>query len=314
MAEDLYFRVKVGLRHSDGAGVLERRLGDPRAYTYVPDLWDWFVQKHPEGQVVGPDAAFLIARGAGWMSQDEDKFCAALVAAGFLAVIPEGFRVKGWREWAGFHLEVRAKERAKKQAQRTDDGHPKDVPGTSPGQVDENKAPDGTCPGDSSQISDLGSASEGVQGEIAQRPFTPFVAFLRDAYPQIKNPWKSEAAWVKAYPGVDLLAEALRAQAWEVANPHKPKKNKAAFLNRWFANATPAPPKAPEPPPLPTLDAEWLEGLPAGERVRALTEWRAWSDDVQRRAYPDALPRLMAEAAAQFQAEWEPLPVPVEVA
>lgn len=299
--QDLYFRVKVGLRHSDGAGILARRLEDPRAYTYVPDLWDWFVQKHPEGEIVGPDAAWLIARGAGWQGE-EDKFCAALVAAGFLGVISEGFRVKGWRDWAGFHLEVRAKEAAKKRGQRA--GRPGDIQGTSRGQVAENKATDPSCPGDPSQISSLGSSvSEGVQGEVVLRPITPLVTFLRETYPDIRDPWKQEAAWTKAYPGIDLLSEALKAHAWETSNPKNAKKHHASFLNRWFSNATPTP-KAPEPPPLPSLDAKWLGTLPEDERSRASVAFAELAARVRYGAYPDALPRLMAEAVEHFKATW----------
>ena len=169
MDQELWFRVKVGLRDSDGARVLERRLDDPRAYTYVPDLWDWFVQRHPEGRVVGPDAAFLIARGSGWAG-DVDRFCAAMVAAGFLEAVTEGFRVKGWEKWAGYHLKIRSEGAERKRTSRVG---PPDVPVTSRGQTPENGAGNAACPRDPSPLSDL-SSSRGVQGGRRARLSSPF--------------------------------------------------------------------------------------------------------------------------------------------
>jgi hypothetical protein len=245
MAEqELYFRVKVGLRHSDGAGVLERRLGDPRAYTYVPDLWDWFVQKHPEGQVVGPDAAFLIARGSGWTG-DPDPFCAAMVAAGFLAVIPEGFRVKGWREWAGFHLEIRAKEAAKKRAQRSDpEGQspvcPQVVHGTSPGQALKKTASEGVCPRDASLVSDLSVSEGGTGGVPALLESDSPVAASLPCCGSAKSygvTLAQIASLQVAYPGVDVLAEVHKARAWLESNPGRRKTHGgvARFLNAWMS-------------------------------------------------------------------------------
>lgn len=130
MEGPLWFRVEVGLPGSDGARVLERRLGVERAWSFTFSMWDWFIQKHPEGQITGPDAAYLIARGAGWMA-DPDAFCAAMIAAGYLAEVTEGYRVKGWKEWAGYHFEVRAKSLTRKKRSRA--GHQRDVTVTSQG-------------------------------------------------------------------------------------------------------------------------------------------------------------------------------------
>lgn len=41
--------------------------------------------------------------------------------------------------------------------------------------------------------------------------------------------------WRKAYAAVDIDAEILRAQEWQVANPEKRKKNYRRFLTNWFA-------------------------------------------------------------------------------
>ena len=274
--QELYFRVKVGLRHSDGAGVLERRLGDPRAYTYVPDLWDWFVQKHPEGQVVGPDAAFLIARGSGWTGEP-DPFCTAMVAAGFLAVIPEGFRVRGWRDWAGFHLEIRAKEAAKKRAQRSDPegqitGRPEDVPGTSRGQVLEKTAPEGPCPGDASLVYDLSVSVGGAGGTPSLLESDSPVAASLPCSGSAKSygvTLAQIASWQVAYPGVDVMAEIERARCWLEANPTRRKTHGGIprFLVAWMSRAQDSPrPASPSVRPKATVAASPPEAFKGGKR------------------------------------------------
>lgn len=48
-------------------------------------------------------------------------------------------------------------------------------------------------------------------------------------------------AWLdsarRAFPGIDLQAEAARAKAWEAANPKKRKRNVRRFLNNWWSTA-----------------------------------------------------------------------------
>jgi hypothetical protein len=232
--DSLYLRVALGLPRSDGAAVLKRRLEVDRAWSFALSLWDWFAEKHPEGEIAGPECAYLIAEGSGWTG-DPDKFCAAMVAAGYLASVPEGFRVRGWAEWAGYHFNVRAKAKAKKKAQRARQSpeRPGDVPGTGEGQGTENKPSGGDCPGDPSPISSLSSvSSEGVQGETAPKrrrsglasPFPPGqdpnpntsavlaalfdLGILRASPPSAKSERRVEA--VIASVGPDVAVERLR--------------------------------------------------------------------------------------------------------
>jgi hypothetical protein len=86
-------------------------------------------------------------------------------------------------------------------------------------------------------------AEEDLPG-LPGRLVSPLVAFLRETYPDILDPWACEEAWRKAYPRVDLLAEALAARAWEVSNPKNAKKDHARFLNGWFSRSKPLPPRA----------------------------------------------------------------------
>jgi len=65
-------------------------------------------------------------------------------------------------------------------------------------------------------------------------------------------------AWERAYPGIDIAAEVAKAHAWEMANPKKRKKNRAAFLGRWLANA-----KRPVDDAPPELSQEYVDQLEA---------------------------------------------------
>jgi len=53
--------------------------------------------------------------------------------------------------------------------------------------------------------------------------------------------------WVKAYPGVDVVAEVRKANAWEVANPEKRKVNRPRFLTNWLSRAQDRPKFQPAP-------------------------------------------------------------------
>jgi hypothetical protein len=66
---------------------------------------------------------------------------------------------------------------------------------------------------------------------------SPLIAFLVETYPDVRDPAGFERAQHTANPGVDLLAEARKARAWEVANPTKAKRNHARFLDSWFRRA-----------------------------------------------------------------------------
>ena len=65
--------------------------------------------------------------------------------------------------------------------------------------------------------------------------------FLLDSWGGLLGKHATLARWIltsrEAYPGVDLLAEARRASAWEQSNPAKKKKQVRAFLSRWWGRA-----------------------------------------------------------------------------
>jgi hypothetical protein len=308
MAVPTWIPVAVNLPGDEKSLVLDIKLGMERSWSYVVHLWCEAAKYNQNGRIEGPHADALVAKRAGW-TLDPEKFVRALVEARWLDQTPDGYKIHDWEKHTGGHItrleeekekvrEWRAKKAAEKAAAKaagtgTVPGGYSDVTGNVPV-----TSPDvtGSVPGKREMERERESTT--LIRDLT-RPITPLVAFLRDTYPDIRDPWKCEAAWTKAYPGVDLLAEAIRAKAWEVSSPKRAKKNHASFLNRWFSNATPAP-KAHEAPPLPTLDGAWLASLAPEKRARAEERWTATVERLKRAAYPDALPRLLAAEAAAF--------------
>jgi len=60
---------------------------------------------------------------------------------------------------------------------------------------------------------------------------------ISEIYPDIGNIEELVARWEKAFPSVDLVAEAHQASSWETANPRRKKKLHGQFLNNWFSRA-----------------------------------------------------------------------------
>lgn len=280
----------------------------PLAWAYVAQMWCGVAQNAPSGVVEGPAAVAQLEEWAGW-DGDPGQFVEALCLphVGLLDHTDRGFRVHNWDLHCGAHIDRLERDRKRKadaRAKTTKDKSDK-RPGTVRGRSeDKTRKSADEHEGEQEQEQEL--IPHDQAGALAPRPVSPFVAFLRETYPDIRDPWKSEAAWLKAYPGVDLLAEGLKARSWEVAQPNRAKKNHGAFLNRWFSNATPAPAPKPPPPPLPAPDDAWLDMLPAEDRQRAREAWDELAAHVKRSAYADALPRLMGEALEQFKARWFP--------
>lgn len=111
-----WIKVSVDLPRHPKSVLLAARLEDPKAWTYVVQLWFWMAEYAATGEVTGEDSVLLVARGAGWTG-NPDLFCRAMVAVGFLDSNPEGLSIHDWDEWAGAHIEKKAKD-AKRQAKR----------------------------------------------------------------------------------------------------------------------------------------------------------------------------------------------------
>lgn len=68
-------------------------------------------------------------------------------------------------------------------------------------------------------------------------PTTPVGLWLSETWPDITDPDGFAKTQADANPGIDLLSEARKAKAWEVANPDRRKRRHGPFLSRWFARA-----------------------------------------------------------------------------
>lgn len=160
-----WIKVDGKLREHPKTIALCRALGEAGAHHYLVDLWLWASQNEPSGVIRGPYAKDIIAHAAGWprnvpgdnpgtqRGHDGDtngKFVGTLVDIGWMELLPDGFKVHDWEDWAGAHIERARKEREKKARQRanakaksapvkqkkmspgTSAGQPGDVPATSP--------------------------------------------------------------------------------------------------------------------------------------------------------------------------------------
>tara|TARA_R100000234_G_scaffold112950_1_gene86990 strand:- start:1132 stop:1989 length:858 start_codon:yes stop_codon:yes gene_type:complete len=69
----------------------------------------------------------------------------------------------------------------------------------------------------------------------------PVLRYLASQWGPLLGKHESLPKWIQtardAYPGVDLLSEAKKAAAWEMANPANKKKQIRAFLTRWWGRA-----------------------------------------------------------------------------
>jgi hypothetical protein len=231
----LWFKVSADLMRHKKSVALAGRLHDDRAWAYVVQMWGWFVEQEGEGIVIGPDAAYLLARGAGWTG-DADEFCRHMLAVGFIEAVPEGFRVHDWDEWAGVHVEIRRRDRARKSK-----GVPVEVHGNSNGSAD------GIPPDCLSTlcISDL--ASQGGAGGtpsllVADSPVAASLPCSGSAK-EYGVTLSQVTEWQHAYPGVDVLGEIAKARAWLTANPTRRKTHggMARFLVAWMSRAQDAP-------------------------------------------------------------------------
>jgi hypothetical protein len=197
-----WFKVSADLMRHKKSTALAGRLHDDRAWAYVVQMWAWFCEQAGNGEQTGPDAAFQIARGAGWVG-DPDEFVRHVVAVGFLETIPEGFRVHNWAKWAGAHVEYQKRDAERKRVSRGgSEEAPLDTHTTSSGQ-----SMDG--PQDClSTLSSCSSVSEGGTGGT-------------------RKPTRSEKRSAK-FPAVAAVLRAVRAGGWQAQWPKSPEPVEAA--------------------------------------------------------------------------------------
>ena len=69
----------------------------------------------------------------------------------------------------------------------------------------------------------------------------PLIDYLVEEWGDLLGNHSTLMKWAgtssSAYPGIDLLAQAKQARAWELGNPSRKKKSVRAFLTRWWGRA-----------------------------------------------------------------------------
>ena len=69
----------------------------------------------------------------------------------------------------------------------------------------------------------------------------PLIDYLVEEWGDLLGNHSTLVKWAgtssSAYPGIDLLAQAKQARAWELGNPSRKKKSVRAFLTRWWGRA-----------------------------------------------------------------------------
>lgn len=241
------------------------RLKDERAWTYMAQLWLWCAEHVQNGCIKGPEAAETIEYAAGWRGEPQKLFVAAM-DAGFLTPDGDGaIIVHGWEERARPHREKREKDAERHRAMRagvsiprvgTSDDRPSDVARTSNGRRGESSR-EREKEKESERENKLPNQPKEQKAEAAAEPATSrvlalelqelpgipvkpgsaFVCFLREKYGDIRDPWDFEERCLAAFPGIDLLAEALKAYAKEGSDPRRKKSKHGPYLTNWFGYA-----------------------------------------------------------------------------
>jgi hypothetical protein len=65
------------------------------------------------------------------------------------------------------------------------------------------------------------------------RVFENLSLFEKDPY-LIENGDELIDGWRRAYPGIGVETEILKAHVWQISNPANRKKNQSKFLNNWM--------------------------------------------------------------------------------
>jgi hypothetical protein len=221
---------------------LGRRLRNPLAFGYVIRLWAFCVEYQQDGRFTGEDAGAMLEHACGWAGTPGELLgallgCGTPGEAGYVEEIEGGFYVHEWVERNGAHLAKRNRDAERMRSKRAESRDCRATVAEKSGTVagereiekeierEEAKKP-------SAPSAPLRSAST---PPLIPVDASPFVRFLAETYPDIRDPSAFEKAQAAANPGVDLLAEARKAFAWETADSTRRKHKHGPFLARWFS-------------------------------------------------------------------------------
>ena len=209
-----------------------------------------------------------------------------------VGLIVEGER-GGWtaRSWTKFQPDSRKNSRARPAASQ-------DVPGTEresqgvPGTQRDTVARTVTVTETENKKTEASPLGRGpakavpVQAQASLFGGRPELVDLLTLWPGKLGKADDLAAWFdacsSACPGVDLMAEARKARAWEASNPSKAKTAVRRFLSAWWSRAQDAP-----RPNAPRQQGAW------GQPGNTMSDWtvgdgayrgalRQWREDVER--------------------------------
>jgi hypothetical protein len=122
-----WIRVDANLRLHPKAMDLAHELGDPRAHTYLVDLWSWASQRCPTGVVVSKSIDAVIEGACGWVGE-RGRLFKALIGSGWIDVTESGVEIHDWNDHAGAYVLKAQKDAARKRTRRSmSDGHPADI-------------------------------------------------------------------------------------------------------------------------------------------------------------------------------------------
>jgi len=90
---------------------LAAELGEPRAWTYVLELWLWCGRSAPDGRIAGKHPVAMVERAAGWTGEP-GALAGALERVGLLDRDGEAFQVHDWAEHNAAHQAKLERDRA----------------------------------------------------------------------------------------------------------------------------------------------------------------------------------------------------------
>lgn len=259
-----WFRLEFDLPGNHKPRALARELGVSRheALGILVTLWCEVGRLAPDGSLVDY-APEDVEDFAGWRGEP-GQLVQALLTVGLLDEAPEGLVVHGWIERAEAYRKAqdKAKQRAKDKAKQrprpvvdtSETGRPKV---TTDGDVDVDVDQEDLRPGGSATRAPAPPPATGDEQpplvlEAEEAPPAPDVVVEVPCRGRQGRPYavtRAELdAWAKAYPGVNVEAQARKAAGWAQTRPSKRKAHRN--IPRWLCDVWFAPElgKGPSPP------------------------------------------------------------------
>jgi hypothetical protein len=295
-----WIKVSVDLPRHKKSMLLAARLDDPKAWVYVVQFWCWIAEHEATGDIEGPDAAVLVARGAGWAG-DVDEFCRHMVAVKFLDLIPGGFHVHDWDEWAGAHVTKKQKDAARKAKSREEQAQSPDSPQPVTRMSRGHDADKCDISGERGEERVESRDPPSLLGKAdALAGLYPETQKLIDASSDLfafsaQNKTRQGVERAIAAVGVDKALVAAQASYAKI-----PKRHLGWHLDAILASAVSTPVTTTDP----TVDLSWVEQLPELRRSEALIAWEAKAADVRKSFNAEAIPRVLVNVAEALRFEF----------